>query len=327
MALAEITEPVDLCLPDGRLDRRAVGWSRQPLHRTVLGGWGRNKRWEYFGLVTPTHVFGLTIASLDYAAMSDIYVLERATGREVTHRQVAPLGRGVVLPDERPPVHARGGGAKVWLDFEERDGGTALRGRAPGISLELFSPREGDCLAVVVPWSDRRFQYTVKDVARPLRGAFMIDGKSYAVGGDDAWAVLDRGRGRWPYSIVWNWGAGSGVVDGRRLGLQLGGKWTAGTGSTECALFVDGRATYYGDEPEWSYAIPDGSGPWRVRGERVDATLTPFHVRSSHANLLVLATTIHQAFGSWSGWAVDENGARVSLDGLVGWAEEARNRW
>ena len=49
----EITTPVELCRPDGRLNPAAVGWTRHPLHDTSrIGtgryGWGRNKRWEYW---------------------------------------------------------------------------------------------------------------------------------------------------------------------------------------------------------------------------------------------------------------------------------------
>ena len=100
--LREITEPVDLCRPDGRLNPAAVGWTRTPLHRPNLptgpvGGWGRNKRWEYWGLVTPTHVVGLTVSSLDYAGVEAVYVLDRANGREVVEEVTVPLGRGVEL--------------------------------------------------------------------------------------------------------------------------------------------------------------------------------------------------------------------------------------
>ncbi|WP_353939651.1 DUF2804 family protein [Micromonospora sp. b486] len=34
-----------------------------------------------------------------------------------------------------------------------------------------------------------------------------------------------------------------------------------------------------------------------------------------------------QCFGHFTGWAATGDGERVDLDGLVGWAEEARNRW
>lgn len=62
----EITAPVQLVDARGRLDEASVGWTRTQLHDTDrigrgLYGWGRNKRWEYWGIVTPTHIFALTI--------------------------------------------------------------------------------------------------------------------------------------------------------------------------------------------------------------------------------------------------------------------------
>lgn len=326
MALPELTEPLDLCLPDGALDPRAVGFTRRPLHRPNLRGWGRTKRWEYWGCITPELVLGLTVSNLDYAAVHQVYVYERQTRRERELAPLVPFARGVNLPDTRPPLRARGEAKGFAFDFEDVADGTRLRVTAPGISVELHAASGGECLGVVVPWSASRFQYTVKDLARPLTGQVTLDGTTWAVG-DDAWAVLDRGRGRWPYRTTWNWAAGSGRVGGRRLGLQLGGKWTAGTGASECALFIDGRLHFLGGEPEWSYSLEDDASPWRVRGERVDATLTPFHVRKVSTNALLIASSTRQAFGTWSGWAIDDDGVRVSVDGLVGWAEEARSRW
>ena len=59
----------------------------------------------------------------------------------------------------------------------------------------------------------------------------------------------------------------------------------------------------------------------------MNVRLTPFHERVARTNLLVVAGETHQCFGTFSGWAVDDQGQRVALDGLVGWAEQARNRW
>src|SRR5690606_18633097 len=75
----EITTPVSLTARSGRLNPAAVGWSRRPLHDTDgigrLGrGWGRNKRWEYWAVVTPTHIVSVTVSSLDYAAVHDLWV-------------------------------------------------------------------------------------------------------------------------------------------------------------------------------------------------------------------------------------------------------------
>ncbi len=195
------------------------------------------------------------------------------------------------------------------------------------VDVRVERPPGHECLAVVVPWSARRYQYTVKDLALPASGRVVIDGVEVAVPAESSWAVLDHGRGRWPYAVTWNWGAGSGRVEGRVVGLQVGGKWTDGTGSTENALFVDGRAHKISEDLEWQYDRADWRSPWRVRGERLDVTLTPFHERVSRTNLGVLRSEIHQCFGRWTGWVADDAGDRVRVDGLVGWAEEARNRW
>ena len=327
MALAEITEPVDLCLTNGRLNPAAVGRTRTPLHRTSLRGWGRSKRWEYWGIMTPDLFIGLTIASLDYAAVPSIYLVERQTGRARTIGGLVPLARGTSIPDRLPPFEA----STRWgkgneLRVNAGDGFTTISASAPGISVDLKSPDAGDALGVVVPWSNRLFQYTLKEVARPVSGTITVDGQTYSVG-EGSWAVLDRGRGRWPYRMTWNWGAGSGHVDGRRIGLQLGGKWTDGTGSTENALFVDGVQHYIAEELEWQYDLEDERSPWRIVGEHADVTLTPWHRRVERTNAVIVASTIHQTFGIWSGWMLDSDGSRVSVDGLTGWAEQAQNRW
>ena len=328
----EITEPVDLCLPSGRLNRAAVGWTRGPLHRTAMTGWGRTKRWEYWGFVTPTHVIALTVADLDYAAQHQVWVLDRATGVEVDTVAVVPLGRRAVLPASSGggPVRASAKGLDIAIDEGER--GTRLRAATGRVEVDLVAsaPEGHESLGVVVPWSDRLFQYTLKDVARPVSGTLVVDGVRHDVPADGSWAVLDHGRGRWPYSMSWNWGAGSGTVDGRVVGVQVGGRWTDGTGSTENALVVDGRLHKCSDELVWEYDRGDWLAPWRIHDqarERVDLTFTPFHERASRMNLLVVAAETHQCFGTWTGWMADDAGTRVRVDGVTGWAEEARNRW
>ena len=81
-SVAEITSAVPLCTPKGQLNPAAVGWSRRPLHTANLRGWGRTKRFDYWGIVTPDVIVGLTIASLDYAGHVSIVVVDRRTGSE-----------------------------------------------------------------------------------------------------------------------------------------------------------------------------------------------------------------------------------------------------
>ncbi|MFI6938498.1 DUF2804 domain-containing protein [Streptomyces sp. NPDC050418] len=321
----EITAPVDLCLPDGRLNPGAVGWSRRPLHRANLRGWGRGKRWEYWGIVTPSHIVGLVASSLDYAGVHGVYVLDRATGQEVSKDAVTPLARGVRMPERSGAGTAvvRGGG--VSIELVQHEAGTTISAAAPGIALEAEVPLPDghESLGVVVPFSRRRFQYTVKDLGRPVHGHLTLGSQRIGIDESDSFAVLDHGRGRWPYAVTWNWAAGCGP--GRAV--QFGGKWTDGTGSTENALFVDGRLHKISDELTWAYDRADWLRPWRIDGPGVQALFHPFHEKAARTNLGLVANETHQCFGHFTGRVRTDDGTWVDIDGLTGWAEEARNRW
>jgi hypothetical protein len=44
-------------------------------------------------------------------------------------------------------------------------------------------------------------------------------------------------------------------------------------------------------------------------------------------NALVLASDVHQMFGRYSGFVVTDEGERIQIKDLIGWAEEHRARW
>ena len=376
----ELTDKVSLTLPDGRLNPEAVGWARQPLVDTggIGRGRGRNKRWEYWNVMTPRHILALTVSSIDYAAVHEVWVFDRETGRQ-WHRGATVLpSRGVELPArlESGRSRARAKGLDIAIDEIARGSGpddamfsdampddamldlampddampdvgvtdakipggseahgghpraTRLRARIPGASCDVVAtlPAGHERLAVVVPWNERLFQYTVKDLARPASGTLTLDGETIELPAGESWAVLDHGRGRWPYDVRWNWGAGSGRSGGHVVGLQVGGQWTDGTGSTENSIVVDGRLHKIRAELAWEYDPTAPMRPWRVHGGGLDARFEPFHVKETRTNLVVVSARTDQAFGHWSGTFADD-GVQVTFEGLPGWAEDVHNRW
>jgi len=329
----EITEQVDLVRPDGRLNPEAVGWTRRQLHNTDRIGRGRyargrNKRWEYWNVITPSHILAMTISDIDYAGVHEVWLLDRERGEAFGVNAISPLARRTTLPGTlgRGPARAHAGDLAIAVD--ELDDGTRLRAITPRVRFDVVAQRpEGhEAMGVVVPWSERLFQYTVKDVARPARGRLWIDGVRHEIP-EGSWAVLDHGRGRWPYRVTWNWGAASGHSDGHTVGVQIGAKWTTGTGSTENAVVVDGVVHKISEELTWEYDTADWLRPWRMHGRHADLTFTPFYDKASATSLGVISTRGHQCFGHYNGWMLDSAGRRVQVRDLTGWAEEVTQRW
>ena len=337
----ELTGPVDLCLPDGRhLNPAARGWSRQPWHRANLhGGWGRTKRWDYWAVLTEDLVVTLTFADVDYLGLAVVGWIDLRTGAIGGHTATLPLARGIDLPEVSGTAPLRHQAPQASLSAVTDDAGTRLTGswaerdgRTASLDVTVTLPAGHESLNVVIPWSDTRFQYTSKHQARPAVGHLTVDGRRRDLGGGagDAWGVLDVGRGRWPYRTRWNWGGGAGrATDGRTIGVQIGGKWTDGTGFTENGVLVDGRLGKIGADLEWAYDWDQPMAPWRVRSPEgdLDLELTPVHDRHERTNAVVLSTEVHQVFGHWAGTVPDGTGGTVAVDGLLGFAEESRSRW
>lgn len=344
----EITAPVDLCIPSGKaLNPQARGWSRTPLHRANLrGGWGRTKRWDYWAVLAGDMAFGLVYADVDYLGLASVWWGNLADGRSGGVDVAIPFARGIRLPEISGafPLSfsnkllrlriADGGGKSegegptthITADWTDRGGVPAA------FDFEVRRPAGHESLNVVIPWSESRFNFTTKDQALPTTGSFTLGNETTQVGGADspAWGVLDVGRGRWPYSTIWNWGGGAGFAStGEVVGIQFGAKWTEGTGYTENGITVDGRLHKIGRELHWEYSWERPMDPWRVTDAEgaLDLTLTPRFDKHGATNAVALRTEVHQVFGTWSGTVVSEDGRSLQVENAQGFAEESRNRW
>ncbi|EKC97892.1 hypothetical protein A1Q2_07895 [Trichosporon asahii var. asahii CBS 8904] len=340
----EHTASLELVNEGGQLNRLAAGWARGPIVTSELlpsgAWWGyRSKQWEYWGVISPSLVLGLTLADLDYGTVIQLYLHDRAANKSYTWEMPGiPPNRDLVhLPKTLPPFTCQGqtGQFKVMFADTEQAGKkiTTLAAKAPAsgttpaVEMHLEVNTEGESFGVVVPWSDSRFQYTLKAPALPTTGTVKLGEKTYTV--NNAWATLDRGRGRWPYRMAWNWGVALGQNSaGQRVGLTIGGRWTDGTGTTENALLLDGVVQGQGplEDVAWIYDLKAPEKPWKIRGSWIDAEITPWHVRVAGAQKVVMSSFTTQVFGQWKGSATVD-GKTVSLDGLTGWAEDAANRW
>lgn len=338
--MAEITGPVALCRSSGRLNPEAVGWSRRPLqHCNLTGRWPRKKRWNYWAFTSNTHLFSMTVSNIDYLGLAFVYLADFEKGTVVEETVVTPLGSGCVLPEhvdenvtyeskrmQMSMVHRHDVGHTV--DF--RANMARFGGETMEANLQATYPEGHETLNVVIPWDDKRFQFTAKHNTLPLTGTVAVGSREITFDGPEVYATLDFGRGVWPARCEWNWGAANGVHHGRTIGLNLGGKWTDGTGQTENAVCIDGILRKNDEDLVWDYDPSDWMKPWRVTSPGSDAIaveFTPKLERVAVTDAVILKSEVHQLFGHYSGTVREAGEGLVSFDGLVGWAEEHRAVW
>ena len=331
----EITEPVDLCDHRGRLNPAARGWTRQPIIRANLSGhWLRKKKWNFWNWICPRFVFSVTLADVDFAAFCAVSFTDFETGENVAGTAFT-RPHAFAMPEQvERPVHFHGrsmeyANSNDGGDIEVHFDGVAKGGTKLAADFVVRKPPGHESLSVVVPWTSTRFQLNCKENTRPCEGSLTVGSRRYVMDPNDCHAVQDFGRGVWPYRSFWNWAVCTGVQDGRRVGVNMGGKWTTGTGANENAICVDGRLHKVMEDLTWRYDARAAMQPWHVRSahsDAIDLTLHPIVAPSSNLNLGVLSTGGVCAFGLWKGM-VRVDGETIRINDLIGWAEEFAHRW
>lgn len=334
----ELEHPTDLCTPSGTLTPDAVGWTRWPLHRCNLSGHRfRKKRWNYWCVQTERYFFAAGIADLDYAATGFVYLVD-IRRKLVTERSVVtPFGRGITMGEHVRSTAAFSNRRMTFSQTHDENLTSLLvtcdnflEGDRLSAALRVIYPDDFETLGVVVPMDHEHFQYTSKHIAVPVAGRIRIGRSEIPFEGVDAFACLDFGRGIWPRRTTWNWGAASGYVDDSNVGLNLGGKWTDGTGATENAVFIDGRIVKIHEDLEWTYSSVNFMLNWRVRAPRsgdVNLLFEPIVERKHNVDALLVRSKVNQVFGIWSGTVRNEQGETIEIPYLFGWAEEHRALW
>jgi hypothetical protein len=325
---SEITAPILLCGPDGSLNPAAVGWSRRPLHLCNLRGHRlRKKRWDFWAVASADVYLTVTVADIDYAGVAALAFLDLATGRWTERFGVAPLGRGFDLPETVGGASTAVTAGGVTIAIDEEGGATRLRGRAAGLEIDVTveRPAARESVNVLVPFGPSRFHFTSKQPGLPAHGHATVEGRHVTLA-SDAWACLDFGRGALPYVTSWFWAAGAGPG----LGLNLGGRWTDGTGVTESGVIVDGQLHKIGTPLQFTRPRDPG-GIWRIAAVGAGAggalEFEPVRARTLRAPLVVVGGRLDWAFGRFRGALRADDGTRIAVDDVLGWAEEAWLRW
>jgi len=325
---------------------REPGWDTalnlQYRRGDVKAGALRIKEWDYYLITDGRMGLALTIADNGYMGLDSVSLLDFRQGWEHTCSPIRPLPLGrTKLPDTSASGNTYVKGRHHAMLFEN-DGETRrltfhmdrFLGEDPidGSVTLTEAPLDSMVIATPFPGAPKAFYYNQKINCLRAEGSVTFRGGTYRFDPADAFAVLDWGRGVWPYENTWYWSSGSGLLEGRTFGFNLGYGFGSDAAATENMLFYEGRAHKL---QRVTFQIPRKDGkddflsPWRITSSdgRFEAVFHPLLDRASNTRIGPLGSDQHLVFGHFTGAAVLDSGRTLRLDRFFGFAEKVHNQW
>lgn len=340
----EITEAIPLLDEQGNLTRAGFARRLLPVYdrKKVRGGLTRLKEWDYYYAGNDRFGVALTVADNSYMGLDSISFLSfEGEPWEVTKSpmSVFPMGR-TGLPSTSAAGVTASSGRKHALLFQAADGRRQLTAHMDGfkdgqpidVRLTLTDEPE-ESMVICTPFEKKaHFYYNQKINCMRAEGTVRIGEEEYRFKPDSSFAVLDWGRGVWTYHNTWYWGSASGLVDGADFGFNIGYGFGDTSAATENMLFYRGKAHKLS---RVDFGIPMKGGredylsPWKFTSDdgRFEMDFSPVLDRASCTDVKLIKSDQHQVFGRFSGTAVLDDGTRLAVRNLMGFAEKVENKW
>ncbi|SHL83394.1 DUF2804 domain-containing protein [Phytopseudomonas punonensis] len=326
---------IPLCDAKGRLNPLAVGWSSRPrVDCSLPGNLGRRKRWNHWNISTPEWTLSLVQADLDYVGYGAAYFLDLCTGKHVTLNQLNLLGHGCSLPDTPLGSHAFKH-PRLQLHFNEYTGRVRLTATSANIgglpmhlALDIQRQVHLESVNLVVPFANKGFHATCRQVGLPVTGSVHLGDKEYECTSGQSFASMDFGRGVWPLNSQWTravFAAPGGI------GGNFGSGWADSSGLSENALWFGGALLHLEQTVQIHQTGAEPLAPWQLSTEdgQVDLQFTPrqAHVSKPRLGLGLLYADAYEWFGQYDGLLRNALGERVPVRAAQGWMGKTRTRW
>lgn len=181
-------------------------------------------------------------------------------------------------------------------------------------------------MSILTPFEKaKRFYLNQKINCMPAKGYVQLGNQRYDF--NNAYSVLDWGRGVWTYHNTWYWGSASGEIDGKRFGFNIGYGFGDCSNASENMLFYDGIAHKLEDVEfhlpnnlldEWQFTSSD---------QRFEMSFTPIIDRAACTDVKLIKSDQHQVFGKFNGFVVLDDGTKLKVNDFLGFAEKVENKW
>ena len=341
----EVKEKQDLLDSNGIITE--PGWARSPLwiydRSAVRASWIRIKEWDYYYVLSHDKKIGLsvTVSDLGYIGLMAICFLDFETGFSVQDDSLVLLPKGKIgLPPNSGDSIVEFKNSKLSISITTAGNTRRLQlaaesmvlpdGTGLNADVTLRRAEEDESINIATVWKERptAFYLNEKIACMGASGTITAGNKTYTLDPSTDLGGLDWGRGRWTYRNRWYWGSTSAIVDGVPFGFNLGYGFSDRAPASENVIF-HGHRIHKLEEVEFIIDTDDYMKPWKVTSSdgRCKLDFTPALDRHSETKVLMIKSLQHQVFGYFNGFVVLDDGTRVEVKDLLGFAEDVFNQW
>ncbi len=340
----EITQAQPLLDRNGNLTQTGFAKRLLPIYdrKAVKGGFARLKEWDYYYAGNDRFGVALTIADNSYMGLDSISFLSFEDDPwQITKSpmRIFPMGK-TGLPATSASGLSTISGKDYQLTFEVSDGTRHLTahmddfkdGAPIDVDITLSNEPE-ESIVICTPFNKKgHFYYNQKINCMRASGKVTLGDASYEFDPADSFGVLDWGRGVWTYHNTWYWGSASGLIDGVDFGFNIGYGFGDTSAASENMLFYNGKAHKL-SKVIFNIPMKDGKEdylkPWTFSSDdgRFVMAFTPVIDRASCTDFKLLKSDQHQVFGRFSGTVILDDGTKLNIKNLFGFAEKVENKW
>ncbi len=296
----------------------------------------RLKEWQHFGIITPTHYFGMVIFDAKFMGVSFFYAYDRIENKRFEHSMQGASRVAAQVDDDccefkKSGYHLRfenrlkEGFHKIIINIEGKKNLPAVKGEVKVFEdLKTIEP-----LVQVSPVTQFRPFYTHK-AAMPAEGTIKLGTKEIVMNQKQDIALIDEQKTYYPYTSFWKWATAAGYNEyGELLAFNLCQNMiTDDEDFNENCMWVDGKI-FCLKAARFKFEKDNVLHPWEVKTTDgyLDLLFTPSGERAEKINAGFIVSDFHQPFGMYNGRFKDENNRIYPLANLFGLAEHHVTRY
>ncbi len=318
------------------------GYALKPLfaysRKDIAASVWRIKEWDYYAALNQDYGVSFTIADLGYSYLISAVYFDFKKSLCYKKNKIGWFSFGnLKMPETSESGNVSFHGSGFDFDFlrfaDHRKLVCKIKDFLPGKDLEselTIEAKSEDSIVMATPWKDspKAFYYNQKINCMPTSGYVRIGEETNHLSPNETFTVLDWGRGVWTYKNTWYWGSASGLVNGKRFGFNIGYGFGDTSKASENILFYDGVGHKL-DQVTFHLDTTDYKKPWvfTSNDQRFELTMTPIIDRQDTTNFVIIKNLGHQVFGHFNGFVVLNDGTKLEINNLLGFAEQITNHY